>query len=347
MLRAGSPPRSSLKDRILHLAFETGLIRAGRGLWGRSLTVLNYHRIDDPHRKGFDSFKPNVSATPQEFARQMAYLARWFNVVSLQEIVDWLDGRRELPRHAALITFDDGYLDNYTAAYPVLRRHGFPAIIFLTTENIDTDAPFYWDLAAYCFAHTGEDHLPLPDGRVLSWSNGEELAGATREWIESMKALPQAEKQRYVDRLPEELGVAVAHGFFKKLMMSWNQIREMSSGGIEFGAHTMHHPILTRIPLDQVHAEVQGSKSRIEQELGKPVPGFAYPNGQAPDFNRSVQSIVAGVGFRAAFTLMNGPSSLGEMKRDPYAIRRIFISHRHSLPEYALRLNPVNRYRSG
>jgi peptidoglycan/xylan/chitin deacetylase (PgdA/CDA1 family) len=120
MLRAESPPRSSFKDRILHLAFETGLMRAGRGLWGRSLAVLNYHRIDDPHREGFDSFKPNVSATPHEFARQMAYLAKWFNVVSLQEIVDWLDGRRELPRHAALITFDDGYLDNYTSDYPVL-----------------------------------------------------------------------------------------------------------------------------------------------------------------------------------------------------------------------------------
>jgi peptidoglycan/xylan/chitin deacetylase (PgdA/CDA1 family) len=141
--------------------------------------------------------------------------------------------------------------------------------------------------------------------------------------------------------------VAVPHGFFKKLMMNWGQIREMSAGGIEFGAHTLHHPILTRIPLDQVYAEVQGSKSRIEQELGKPVQGFAYPNGQAPDFNGSVRSNVADAGIRAAFTLINGPSSLREVRRDPYAIRRIFISHRHSLSEYALRLSPVNRYRSG
>src|SRR5688500_11859829 len=122
-------PRSSLKQKVLTFAYETGLIRAGRGLWAKSLTVVNYHRIDDPYRKDFDSFKPNVSATPQDFDRQLAYLRRWFNVVSLKDVVEWLDGRKELPPYAALITFDDGYLDNYTAAFPILRKYDFPALI--------------------------------------------------------------------------------------------------------------------------------------------------------------------------------------------------------------------------
>src|SRR5512140_1008376 len=110
--------RASLKNKVLDLAHQTGLIRAGRGLWARSLTVVNYHRIDYPDRKDFDSFKPNVSATPAEFDRQMDYLAQWFHVVSLKEVVAWLDGEKDLPPYAALITFDDGYLDNYTSAYP-------------------------------------------------------------------------------------------------------------------------------------------------------------------------------------------------------------------------------------
>jgi peptidoglycan/xylan/chitin deacetylase (PgdA/CDA1 family) len=109
----------------------------------------------------------------------------------------------------------------------------------------------------------------------------------------------------------------------------------------------MHHPILTRIPLEQVRAEVEGSKARIEKELGEPVLGFAYPNGQMADLNDPIEKIVADSGIRAAFTLLNGPSSLGEVKRNPFAIRRIFISHKHSLAEYAALLNPLNRYRSG
>lgn len=337
-------PRSSLKNKVLNLAFETGLIRAGRGLWSRWLTVVNYHRIDDPHRNDFDSFKPNVSATPNDFDRQMDYLAKWFHVVSLKDVVAWLDGHKDLPPYAALITFDDGYLDNYTAAFPVLRKHSFPALIFLTTGHIGTDAPFAWDMAAYCFSHTQRDRLTFPGGRVERWSNMAQRDRVCKQWIESMKALPQAEKESHVQRLPELLDVSIPAGFFRKLMMNWDQVREMQKGGIEFGAHTMHHPILTRISLEQVREEVQGSKARIEQELGEPVLGFAYPNGQSTDLNDQIEKIVADSGIRTAFTLLNGPSSPSEVKRNPHAIRRIFISHRHSLAEYAMLLSPINRY---
>jgi peptidoglycan/xylan/chitin deacetylase (PgdA/CDA1 family) len=308
--------------------------------------VVNYHRIDDVNRNDFDSFKPNVSATPGDFNRQMDYLAKWFKVVSLRDVVQWLDGHKSLPPYAALITFDDGYLDNYTSAYPILCQHHFPALIFLTTEHIGTDAPFYWDMAAYCFYHTKSDQLTFPDGRVEHWSNQKQLDQVSKSWIEFMKTLPQAEKQIHVEQLAETLGVSVPLGYFQKLMLNWDQVREMQNGEIEFGAHTMHHPILTRISLEQVREEVEGSKSRIEEELGEPVLGFAYPNGQLADLNEPIEKIVADSGIRTAFTLLNGPSSQAEVKQNPYAIRRIFISHKHSLAEYAALLSPINRYRS-
>ncbi|HJQ14393.1 MAG TPA: polysaccharide deacetylase family protein [Anaerolineales bacterium] len=339
--------RSSIKRKMLNFAYETGLIRAGRGIWAKSLTVVNYHRIDDPYQEGFDSFKPNISATPQDFDRQLDYLAKWFNVVSLQDVVEWLDGHKDLPPYAALITFDDGYLDNYTSAFPLLQKQNFPALIFLTTGHIGTDAPFYWDMAAYCFAHTQSDHLTFPDGRIAHWSNSEQREQVSKDWIELMKTLPQVEKQIYVDNLPVLLGVSIPSGFFRGLMMNWDQVREMQKGGIEFGAHTIHHPILTRIALEQVRNEVAGSRSRIEDELGETVLGFAYPNGQAMDLDEEVEKVVADAGIRTAFTLLNGPSPQREVKRNPYAIRRIFISHKHSLAEYAMLLSPINRYRSG
>jgi len=342
----GKQSHTSLKNKFINFAYDTGLIRAGRGLWAKSLTVVNYHRIDDPNRKGFDSFKPNVSATPDDFNRQMDYLVKWFNVVSLQDVLAWLDGYKELPPYAALITFDDGYLDNYTSAYPILRKHNFPALIFLTTEHIGTDAAFYWDMAAYCFHHTENDHLTFPNGSVEHWSNQEQLSQVSRKWIELMKALPQTEKQVQVQRLPGLLDVSVPKGFFQKLMMNWDQVRELQKGGIEFGAHTMRHPILTRIALEQVRAEVEGSKLRIEKELGTPILSFAYPNGQLADLNDRIEKIVADSGIRAAFTLLNGPSSQVEVKRNPYAIRRIFVSHKHSISEFAALLSPINRYRS-
>ena len=338
--------RSSLKEKLFTFLFQTGMVRAGRGLWSNTLTVLNYHRIEDTARAGFDTFKPNVSARPEEFALQLDYLTRWFRVVSLREVVAWLDGEKTLPPHAALITFDDGYLDNYTQAYPILRERDLPATIFLTTGHIQQDDPFYWDMIAYCFHHTRRDTVAFPDGRQGHWKNETELGRVSNELIESLKLLAETEKQAWVARLPEMLDVSIPAGHFKNLMMSWNQIREMRRGGIEFGGHTMHHPILTRIALEQANEEIAGSKARIEQELGETVHGFAYPNGGKKDFNRAIEQMTAAAGYRVAFTLLNGPAGHREVKRDPFAIRRIFVSHKHTLPQFAALVSGFNRFRS-
>ncbi len=334
--------RSALVKDIIDFGYQTGLVHLGRPLWANSLTVLNYHRIDDLSP---ETFQPNISASPAEFAHQMEYLARWYKVVSLQAVHEWLHGGRKLPPHAALITFDDGYLDNYTHAYPILRKHDFSAVIFLTTGHIGTDAAFYWDLAAYCFAHTRVDHITFPDGTQPSWHNEVEMQQVSKSWIESLKKLTEDEKQKWVARLPELLGVAIPSGYFKGLMMNWDQVREMSANGIEFGGHTIHHPILTRIPPESARSEICGAISRVSEELGKPVTSFAYPNGMQADFNAATARIVQEAGCQTAFTLLNGPSSLDEVRKSPYTVRRSFISHKHSMPEFSTLINPLNRLR--
>ncbi len=337
---------STIIKKVTSLAFETGIIRAGRQFWSKSLTVLNYHRIDDPHQKDFDSFSPNVSASPEEFNRQMDYLARWFNVVSLQDVINWLDGRQTLPPYATLITFDDGYLDNYINAYPILRQHNFPAVIYLTTGHIDTDTPFYWDIAAYCFFHTKADHVLFPNNTERLWKNSGERDKVSHNWIEFMKALPEIQKQNWVSNLPNQLNVSIPHDYFRKLMMNWDQVREMHNNGIEFGGHTVNHPILTRIPPNQARIEIEGSKAEIEKQLGQPIYSFAYPNGKELDINTSIENLTDQAGYRAAFTLLNGPTSFQEVKQNPYAIRRIFIGHKHTLPQFAILVNPINRFRA-
>ena len=337
--------RSKSKDALFTFAFQSGLVRFGRGFAKNSLTVLNYHRIEDPDRAGFDTFKPNVSARPGDFDRQMDYVARWFNVVSTRQVADWLRGGKPLPPHAALITFDDGYLDNYVNAYPILRKHNFPAIVFLTTNHIESDLPFYWDLIAYCFYHTKSNRIQFPDGTRREWNGRAEAEQVGGKLIETLKSLREDEKRAWVERLPETLQSPIPSGFFRGLMMRWDQVREMSRNGIEFGGHTMNHPILTRIPLERATEEIAGSKARVEEELGKEITGFAYPNGLTNDYNAGIQRVTEEAGYGAAFTLLNGPSPLAEVKREPFAIRRVFISHKHTLPQFAALVSWVNRYR--
>jgi len=343
--RVDTIKKKSLQRRLAGLAFETGLVQLGRPLWSNWLTVVNYHRIDDVTQPDFDSFKPNVSASPAEFERQMEYLTKWYNVVSVKELIGWLNGEKELPPHAALITFDDGYLDNYTNAFPILRQHGLPALIFLATGHIGTDVPFYWDLAAYCFHHTAKDHISFPHGRDAHWADHDELDTVSKDWTEALKALPEPEKQSWVERLPEILQVSIPEGYFQGLMMDWDQAREMSAGGIEFGGHTLSHPILTRISFEEAKSQIAGSRRRVQAETDQEVLGFAYPNGMMTDLNRGIEGLVAEAGYRVAFTLLHGPSPRKEVRSNPFAIRRIFISHKHSMQEFAAMLSPLNRLR--
>lgn len=330
-------------SKFLDLFFQIGLLDIFHKLWPNRLTVLAYHRIDDPTAPEFDTFKPNVSATPAGFAAQMDYLAQRFNVVSNAQVVAWLKGEQSLPRYPALITFDDGYTDNFRYAQPVLQAHQLPAIIFLATDYIGQRRPFFWDLIAYCFFHTNRDHADLP---LVGWRQWHDAASRTvvmDNWLAGLKKLPDDDKWAAVHQLPQRLDVAVPDDAFAGMCMTWDQVRTMVANGIEMGAHTQSHPILTRVPLERARAEVAGSKARIEAEINQPVTSFAYPNGLPSDFNPALQAMLPDLGLSAAFTLESGPTRLSTARRSPMTIRRVFVGNRDTLPRFAAKVVGLSR----
>lgn len=308
-----------------------------------SITILNYHRIDDPYRPDLDTYKPNISATPQGFLRQMHYVQRHFHVMSCGQLAGWLRGECELPARAAVITFDDGYCDNLTNAYPVLRKLGLPATIFLCTDYIGRAVPFYWDFAWYCFAHAPKNEPELPLMGSLTWPNAAARDLVAREWIERAKYLPENERPGALQALARSLNVEPPSDAFMGLYLDWNQVRELSDKGIEMGSHTAKHPILSRVPLDRVRQEVIESSKRIEAEIGKRVLGLAYPNGGARDFSPEVARLLPETGIEVAFTLVTGPTTRAEAKSAPLAIRRISIGHSESFPRIAAKLAGYGR----
>jgi peptidoglycan/xylan/chitin deacetylase (PgdA/CDA1 family) len=330
-------------DYPIVLLHYMGMFDLARKFMPRHLTVLNYHRIDDPYRKGFDTFRPNVSAGTAEFVRQMDYVSQNYRVVSGADLVAFINTGRALPPRAALITFDDGYLDNYTNAFPILKSRNLPAIIFLATDYIGSTKPFYWDLVAYCFYHSSRKDADLPCLGAQSWANDRARESLMHRWIEALKQLPEQEKHAAVGRLPAILGVDVPENAFAQMMISWAQAREMSENGIEMGAHTASHPILTRISVEEAASEISRSKRRIEDELNKPVTSFAYPNGQLSDFNREIEERVQQAGLEAAFTLLSGPTRYATVARQPFAIRRIFLSHEDNFSRFVAKLTGIPR----
>ena len=330
-------------EQGLHLMQKAGIFDVTRKLSPHLLTVLNYHRIDDPWRGDFDTFRPNVSATPADFARQMDYLAKRYNVISGEELAHCVRMRRQLPPSAALITFDDGYFDNYRNAYPILKARRLPGIIFLASDYIGEKKPFYWDLIAYCFHHTEKTQADLPHLGSQSWADERSRRTVMQSWIAVLKKLPEVEKQELVEKIPMLLEVTVTPDAFSNLMMSWSQAKELSDNGIEMGGHTASHPILTRIAPEQASSELVRSKRRIEEAVGKRVVSFAYPNGQAGDFNADLMARVREAGFETAFTLLVGPTRYSTVMKNPFAIRRIYLSYRDSFSRFAAKLAGIGR----
>ncbi len=308
------------RRRVIDTAHRSGVFDAAARAYGRRrLTVLAYHRIVDPAAPGFLGFPGNVSATPEELDAQMAWAADRFTPVALTDAVAAAAGG-PLPERPLLVTFDDGYRDNLTAAAPILERHGVPAVLFATTGFVDGQAP-WWDLAAEWFRGAPVRAADLPVLGPREWTDPHRTAVA---WIRAAKHLDDDQLRRSLERLRAILEVSTDPDT-AGLMVSWDELSALSAAGWAVGGHTRSHPILTRIPIDRAIGEIEDSRRRLAAATGAPPEAFAYPNGQAGDFDAAVRTAVSRAGFRLGFTLVPGPSRTREVVGDPLAIRRVYV----------------------
>jgi peptidoglycan/xylan/chitin deacetylase (PgdA/CDA1 family) len=304
--------------------------------------VLAYHRIASATSPGFIGFAGNASADANEFSEQIGWAKDHFTPVTLTEVAGAVAGEGSLPRRPLLVTFDDGYRDNLTAALPVLQRHGVPAAVFLATDHIGSDLPFWWDRAARCLEAAEDQRVRLS---VL----GEVTLGADRrrlirQWVQQAKQIPDDEMRAAVAALPGILGVFEEPGGFAGMTLDWNDVAAMSARGVEFGAHTCRHPVLTRVAASVAAAEVAGSVRRVAEAIGSVPLGFAYPNGQRRDVDDAIEAAVAASGVKLAFTLVPGPARWSEVVRRPLRIRRIYVHHGDGVDRFIAKVAGVPRF---
>lgn len=288
------------------------LLRPGR------FAVLMFHRIADEPALRASANKP-LMVEEGVFARLAETLASECLCLPLAEAVRAArDGRRDSKPMVAL-TFDDGYADCYAKAFPVLRRFGLPATVYLSTGHLDDPGRmFWWDAAEASLTppvrhgELGRSGLP---GEFLEEFLNVALSPTARrveDFIRGpMYRLDPAQRETFVK--------AVGAGRFQRpAMLTWDQVREMAASGlVEFGAHTVSHPLLDQLGFDQALDEVLASKERIEDETGIQVSSFAYPAGRVPAF---YGELLDRAGMSHAMTTRPG---LNDAAGDPLLIRRM------------------------
>ena len=290
-------------------------IRAWEGV-----LILNYHRIGDARHSLLD--RNLWSATEADFERQIALISTQFDVIGLP---DFERALAEPHGRYVMVTFDDGYRDNYSLAYPILKRHGVSATFFLTTGFIDTPQVPWWDEIAWMVRTSRLSALdvnPWTSSPVPFEDPDREVAIA--RLLSVFKGLSGEVTDDYLEFLSEALQTGrcpkqVAH----ELWMTWDMIREMKSNGMTFGGHTVTHPVLSNLSSQQQDWEVGECKRRLIEELGEPIEAFSYPVGGRASYNAFTRASLAQHGYRWGFTYLGGYCRAGH--RDPFSINRAAI----------------------
>ena len=277
-----------------------------RVAYRHELTILMYHGI----------IRSPLAVTDWcfidegSFRMQIDYLKKHFEILSLSEAVE---GMRHggIKHPTAVITFDDGYQNNFDVAFPILYKEKIPATIFLATGLIDTN-----DTVWHCRLHSAVSKTQRPciewDGFECDLCTLDLKAKASAAIQENLKGLPHSQLMATVRSIILKLGgdpdypVEIGSPF---RMLSQRAILEMASSGlIEFGAHTHHHAILSRLSSVEQLNEIRRSVDAIHDLTGRPCKCFAYPNGRSNDYDSETTKHLEACGIQMAVTTIAGPN---------------------------------------
>jgi peptidoglycan/xylan/chitin deacetylase (PgdA/CDA1 family) len=324
---AGGHSLRSLRAAAAPFA-KSALLRAGgyaalrRMLPSRGLAILRYHAICGP--EGYAYADPYICVTPESFERHVAYLTSCYHVMRLEDAAEHIATGRPLPPNAVAITFDDGYADNLGAAR-VLAKYGASATFYITAGCLAGDAEFWPAELRYLIAALPEARLTISAGPVHVEVDATSELGRSA----AVKRLTRAYKGHSIpvrEELRNALRSAAGTVQVPRVMLTWDEVREMQALGMTIGSHTMTHPNLPNAGLDAARRELVESKARLEQEIDRAVTMFSYPNGGADRYcTPDVKRVVAEVGYAAASTSRNAFASAAS---DLFALERIEVEER-------------------
>ena len=327
----------AIKVALTYSLYYTGLIR----LWQRialrnRAVVLMYHRVLTPDERARSGSHPALIVDRDTFARQMEVLKRRFVVLSADDFAECMQRGGRLPDSSCVITFDDGWRDSFTNAFPVLSRLQLPALVFLPVNFIGSRRLFWQEALVHAVSRaiatvrTTTERRPrlaallAPAGLdgLLDVADTDprpailRLLGSRREAEKQATAESVA---RLLNDLSTELDLRLEDYAGIDGFMDWAQVETMAQGGVAFGGHGAEHRLLTYVSDEEAQSEIATSKAMLDHRFPRRAPTFSYPNGYC---NAEIVDRVRRSGYRLAFTTRRGFVTAGD---DPMAVSRCNI----------------------
>lgn len=286
----------------------------------KELIVMNYHRVyDEVLDTEFDRGVFGLSA--QEFEKQIKWLKKNTHIISEEELISHIESGKPFSKRCVMITFDDGYIDNYELAYPILSSSKVPATFFIPTEAIEKRRVGWWDLISYFVRKTNKETININD-KLMSVQSDQEKDAVIKELLRVMKTSKESKSFNLIETLSQQCELAFpTHEVQSSQLMSWDQIREVQANNISIGAHTHSHRVLSTITDEEQKNELEISKKILEDKLGVPVNSVSYPVGSSEFFTQNSKKSAREVGYKIAYSFNTGINR--NRISDPFDIKRV------------------------
>ncbi len=289
------------------------------------LLVLMYHGVTDKKvLRGSVENYDGKHVFAKKFENQLKKLSKRYTPISLAQLNSWILNKKKLPKNPILFTFDDGYENNYSIVYPLLKKYNVPAIIFVCPDLVGT---INWpDKVEWIIANAQSKKIFIFLNKKLLHFNLNSDSEKINAIIRLKKEFADIATQKREEKINELVKTTRAKlnfsGNYK--LMNWNKIKELSENGIAICSHSMTHPALTKEPPQKVKEELEKSKKIIENKTKILCTALAYPSGI---YDETVKKITKETEYLCAFTVDFGKNT---KQTDKFAIKRIPVTNNQS-----------------
>ncbi len=303
---------------LIRTGLSWAIVGSGMAALGRKFRtqdgalILYGHRVEDDDEGCLQGLRPSW------LNEQLDYLSRHYHFLSLSKLLDCYERQQPIPPNSVVITFDDGFRDNFTNAYPILQRYHVPATVFLVTGCVSNGELPWPQKVGYLFQKTRVDTLchMTTDGKVISLRSSTERDLARKVVRNTLGPMPRVERERRISELCALLQVDVP----LDRMLTWDQVETMREGGIEFGAHTVSHPWMALQSPEEARWEMESSLQEIQSRLGISRPTFVFPSGS---FSSELVQMAISVGFRCVFQSRSSVRVNSMAVNDQFSLSRV------------------------
>src|ERR1017187_589800 len=322
MREPGKLLRSTFKRSVKKALLRSGTLRLAARASAPSVVVLMYHSVVEDPRLTQNTI--GISQSRSNFAAHVRAIAENFNPVTIEQVVQFAKGDYRLPAKSVAVTFDDGFLDNYDIALPILNRYGVPATFYIIVDAVETGTPPWYCRLNFVFRTTRRPYWTDPEGGLRhEIKTVESRTAAFQVAVDACARKIGKQQEEFVRQVAKKLDVEPL-GAGSKLMLGWEEVRALRKAGHTIGGHTLSHPNLAHVTEEEARCEIIGCKRRLEEEVGEPVEHFSYPHPALnPQWTPHTLRITREAGFQSAVLTTCGPVRSGD---DPLGMKRIYAA---------------------